>query len=109
MAKDGRALGDLLSDLPPVISTPEIRIDCPDELKFRVVKDAAQIIARSALEVTDIDGIRALFDGGWGLLRASNTQPVLVSRFEGRDTETVLRIRAVIEDAVACVRGNAGA
>jgi len=109
MAREGRALGDLLSDLPPVVSTPEIRIDCPDELKFRVVEDAAGIIARSALDVTDIDGIRARFDGGWGLLRASNTQPVLVLRFEGRDMETMLKIRSVIEDAVARARGNAGA
>ncbi|MCL2103242.1 MAG: phosphomannomutase/phosphoglucomutase, partial [Syntrophorhabdaceae bacterium] len=64
MAKEERSLSALLSDLPLVVSTPEIRIDCPDELKFRVVDDVAATVAPQALEVIDIDGIRALFDGG---------------------------------------------
>ena len=101
IAKEGRALSNLLSDLPPVVSTPEIRVDCPDEQKFRVVENVAAAVAPMALQVIDIDGIRALFDGGWGLVRASNTQPVLVMRFEGRDNETVERIRAIMEDAIA--------
>ena len=109
MAKEKRTLGELLSDLPPVVCTPEIRKDCPDELKFRVVKNAAAIIAPLALDVVDIDGIRAMFDGGWGLVRASNTQPMLVLRFEGRDEEAVLKIRAVMEDAIARACAEAGA
>jgi len=109
MAKEGRALGTLLSDLPFVVSTPEIRIDCPDELKLRVVERVAAAVAPLALQVIDIDGMRALFDGGWGLVRASNTQPVLVLRFEGRDNETVQRIRVIMEDAIALARSEVGA
>ncbi len=109
MAKEGRPLSALLADLPPVVSTPEIRIDCPDEVKFRVVEDVAAAVAPLAREVIDVDGIRALFDGGWGLVRASNTQPVLVLRFEGRDGAAVSRIRAVMEGAVSRARAAAGA
>jgi len=109
MAKERRPLSELLSDLPPVVSTPEIRVDCPDELKFRVVEMVAEMVAPQAREVIDVDGIRALFDGGWGLVRASNTQPVLVLRFEGRDEAAVARIRALMEGAVARARAAAGA
>ena len=108
MAKAGRPLSALLADLPPVVSTPEIRIDCPDEVKFRVVKDVAAAVAPLAREVIDVDGIRALFDGGWGLVRASNTQPVLVLRFEGRDDAAVSRIRSMMEGAVSRARAAAG-
>ncbi len=109
MAKESRPLSALLADLPPVVSTPEIRIDCPDEVKFRVVKEVAAAVAPLAKEVIDVDGIRALFDGGWGLVRASNTQPILVLRFEGRDEETVGRIRALMEKAVSRAREAVGA
>jgi phosphomannomutase/phosphoglucomutase len=109
LAKADAPLSALLADLPPVVSTPEIRIDCPDEIKFRVVREVAGIVAPQAREVIDVDGIRALFDGGWGLVRASNTQPVLVLRFEGRDEETVSRIRGLMEAAVARARSAAGA
>jgi len=109
MAKEERALSALLSDLPLVVSTPEIRIDCPDELKLRVVESVAAAVAPLALQVIDIDGMRALFDGGWGLVRASNTQPVIVLRFEGRDNETVQRIRVIMEDAIALARSEVGA
>jgi phosphomannomutase/phosphoglucomutase len=108
LAKEGRPLSALLADLPPVVSTPEIRVDCPDEIKFRVVEKVAEIVAPQALEVIDVDGIRALFDGGWGLVRASNTQPVLVLRFEGRDEAAVARIRGVMESAVARARAGTG-
>lgn len=109
LAKEGRPLSALLSDLPPVASTPEIRVDCADELKFRVVEEVARIVAPQAREVIDVDGIRALFDGGWGLVRASNTQPVLVLRFEGRDEAAVRRIRGVVEGAVERARSAVGA
>jgi phosphomannomutase/phosphoglucomutase len=108
LAKERRPLSALLTDLPPVVSTPEIRVDCPDEIKFRVVERVAEIVAPAAREVIDVDGVRALFDGGWGLVRASNTQPVLVLRFEGRDEAAVARIRGVMESAVARARAGAG-
>ncbi len=106
LAREERPFSALLSDLPPVVSTPEIRVDCPDDLKFRLVERAAGEIRAVAREVIEVDGIRALFDGGWGLVRASNTQPVLVLRFEGRDRETVDRIRDVVEGAVERARAS---
>ncbi|HEY5997246.1 MAG TPA: phosphomannomutase/phosphoglucomutase [Candidatus Deferrimicrobiaceae bacterium] len=94
-------LSGMLAGLPAVVATPEIRIDCPDEKKFAVVSKVASIVGPLAKSVIDVDGVRALFDGGWGLVRASNTQPVLVLRFEGKDQGTVDRIRGIMEAAVA--------
>jgi phosphomannomutase/phosphoglucomutase len=85
-------LGALLADVPRMVSTPEIRMDCPDERKFQVVAGLAEEFKKDH-EVIDIDGARVLFEGGWGLVRASNTQPVLVLRFEARDEETLEEIR----------------
>ena len=72
----------LLSDLPASFSTPEIRVDCPDEIKFRVVEESKAKFISLGLKVNTIDGARIDFGDGWGLVRASNTQPVLVFRFE---------------------------
>jgi phosphomannomutase/phosphoglucomutase len=88
---------ELLRDIPDAVSTPEIRFPCEEAGKFRLVEMFARSLGDhmessadpAILEVIDIDGVRARFDGGWGLLRASNTQPVLVMRFEGTDTEKV--------------------
>jgi phosphomannomutase/phosphoglucomutase len=74
-------LSPLLADIPKTFTTPEIRVDCPDDRKFDVVEQAAQHFARR-YDVVTIDGVRITFADGWGLLRASNTQPVLVMRFE---------------------------
>jgi len=106
LAHSNRPLSEMLSDLPPVVATPEIRVTCPDEHKFRVVERVAEIVRPQAREVIDVDGVRALFDGGWGLVRASNTQPVLVLRFEGTDSETVEKVRTVMENAVETAKSD---
>jgi phosphomannomutase/phosphoglucomutase len=106
IAGSDRPLSEMLSDLPPVVSTPEIRVECPDEIKFRVAERVAEIVRPQAREVIELDGVRAVFDGGWGLVRASNTQPVLVLRFEGTDRETLTRIRTVMEKAVETARAG---
>jgi phosphomannomutase/phosphoglucomutase len=106
IAGSDRPLSEMLSDLPPLVSTPEIRVECPDEIKFLVAEKVAEIVRPQAREVIDLDGVRAVFDGGWGLVRASNTQPVLVLRFEGKDRETVEQIRAVMEKAVETARAG---
>lgn len=95
-----QALSSLLADVPPTVSTPEIRRECSDRTKFEVV---AQLIERFKANhrVIDVDGARILFEGGWGLVRASNTQPVLVLRFEARDAQTLRRIQSEVETAVA--------
>ncbi len=100
------ALSSLLADLPRTFSTPEIRFDCPDDLKFRVVEGMRQLyddrkgLAVPPREVITVDGIRAVFRSGWGLLRASNTQPVLVMRFEAEDETSLHGIRSLMEEQV---------
>ena len=100
LAKTGRPLSTLLADLPPTVSTPEIRVDCPDEVKFQVVEEAKKQLAREH-KIIDIDGVRVLFPEGWGLIRASNTQPALVLRFEATSEAALQRIREVVESQVA--------
>jgi phosphomannomutase/phosphoglucomutase len=80
------SLSELLNDLPTTFSTPEIRVDCPDEKKFDVVKKVANDLKKD-YKTIDIDGARVVFEHGWGLVRASNTQPVLVLRFEADSQE----------------------
>jgi phosphomannomutase/phosphoglucomutase len=89
-------LSSLLADLPPMVNTPEIRVPCPDDRKFQVVKRLVEDFSRDH-EVIDVDGARVLFPDGWGLVRASNTQPVLVMRFEARSPEALERIRMQVE------------
>lgn len=90
-------LKDLLADIPKMVNTPEIRIDCPDDKKFKVVAGLVDEFKKD-YEVIDVDGARVLFDGGWGLIRASNTQPVLVLRFEARDKNRLEEIRNIFDD-----------
>jgi phosphomannomutase/phosphoglucomutase len=85
----------LLADLPRTYATPEMRVDCPDELKFGVVEKAAAHFG-ARYTVNSIDGVRIAFADGWGLLRASNTQPVLVLRFEATSPEALERYRAEV-------------
>jgi phosphomannomutase/phosphoglucomutase len=87
-------LETLLADIPEMVSTPEIRIDCSDERKFKVVADLVQAFKQD-YEVIDVDGARVLLDGGWGLIRASNTQPALVLRFEASDGKRLEEIRGL--------------
>ncbi len=92
-----------LQDLPPVFSTPEIREDCPDEIKFDIVDRVTDMMMNDGYEVATIDGARITFDDGWGLVRASNTQPVLVLRFESGTQKGLLdyerTVRKYIEKA----------
>jgi phosphomannomutase/phosphoglucomutase len=85
----------LLEGVPATVSTPEIRIDCPDEVKFKVVEKVKE--AFKGYDVIDIDGVRVNFDDGWGLIRASNTQPALVTRFEAKNPDALNRIREFVE------------
>ncbi|HZO82569.1 MAG TPA: phosphomannomutase/phosphoglucomutase [Candidatus Binataceae bacterium] len=96
VSREGRGLAELLADLPKSHFTPEIRLDCPDDRKFEIVRKAAEYF-RGRYDVIDIDGARVNFPGGWGLVRASNTQPALVMRFEARDEKTLGEIRALFE------------
>lgn len=86
--------------LPKTVTTPEIRFDCPDEVKFEVVRNAARQL-RARYPTVDVDGVRVLFPEGWGLVRASNTQPVLVMRFEAATPQLLARYRDEVETVVA--------
>ncbi|MBI3581812.1 MAG: phosphomannomutase/phosphoglucomutase, partial [Nitrospinae bacterium] len=86
-----------LADVPPMHSTPEIRVDCPDDLKFGIVKELVEYY-RAKYEVVDIDGVRINFGGGWGLVRASNTQPVLVLRFEAKSPQDLERYKKEVRE-----------
>ena len=97
VARDGRKLSEMVAEFPKYVSTPEIRIEVTEENKFDIVKNAVAHF-RKAHEVINVDGARVLFDGGWGLLRASNTQPVLVARYEARTQEQLEGIRATMEE-----------
>ncbi len=92
VADSEKKLSDLLKDIPEYYSTPEIRIECPDEEKFRVVEEVKDYF-KQKYDTIDIDGVRVVFPDGWGLLRASNTQPVLVLRFEGKSEEKLKEIK----------------
>ena len=81
LGRTGQRIDQLLADLPPAFATPEIRVDCPDAVKFAVVAAALEHF-RARHDVVDVDGVRVRLPHGWGLIRASNTQPVLVLRFE---------------------------
>jgi phosphomannomutase / phosphoglucomutase len=89
-----------VAEFPQYVSTPEIRVDVTEETKFDIVERAVEHFSRDH-EVIDVDGVRVLFDGGWGLLRASNTQPVLVMRFEARTAERLDEIREIMEHGCA--------
>ncbi len=97
VSRTSSSLSDLLSDIPQTFSTPEIRIPCPDEKKFDVVNKAKSYF-KSHYDTIDIDGIRVEFPDGWGLVRASNTQPVLVLRFEASSEQRLQEIKALIEN-----------
>jgi phosphomannomutase/phosphoglucomutase len=96
VSESGRTIEELLADVPRFVSTPEIRVDCPDDRKFAIVDDAVRHFSRDR-QVVSVDGARVLFGDGWGLIRASNTQPVLVVRFEARTPERLQAIRDEME------------
>jgi phosphomannomutase/phosphoglucomutase len=106
LAETGKTIPELLEGIPPTFSTPEIRVDCPDEMKFDVVASAKVLFLEKGLQVIDVDGARIVFPDGWGLVRASNTQPVLVLRYEAETEERLAEIRDLVEGVIS--RAQAG-
>ena len=101
-------LSSLLHDLPSKVSTPEIRIDCPDAEKFGIVEAAKQYFADEGYVMNTVDGMRLYHAGGWALLRASNTQPALVLRYEADDDASLQALRALLEGWLNQKGGNCG-
>jgi phosphomannomutase/phosphoglucomutase len=106
LARTGKTIDALLADLPPAHNTPEIRIDCPDAVKFQIAERVRDRFRAAGYEIIDVDGVRVRFPHGWGLLRASNTQPVLVTRFEAESPAQLEEYQRTVEDAVAAVRAE---
>ncbi len=96
LGDSGKRVDELLADVPRFVSTPELRVECPDDRKFAIVA-AAQAHFAKHREVIAVDGARILFGDGWGLIRASNTQPILVMRFEALTEARLAEIRAEVE------------
>jgi phosphomannomutase / phosphoglucomutase len=105
LSKTGKRISELLADVPTTFNTPEIRVDCPDEEKFDLVRRVTDYFRRKH-DVIDIDGVRVLYPDGWGLVRASNTQPALVLRFEAPTEPRLAEIRAEVEGVLE--RAKAG-
>ena len=97
IANSGKSLSALLADLPKAVSTPELRVDCPDDKKFAIAAKATEYF-RQHYDVIDVDGARIKFSDGWGLIRASNTQPALVLRFEASSEEKLNEYRSLVEN-----------
>lgn len=103
LSYETKPLSALLADVPKTFSTPELRADCPEEEKFDLVK-RAQDHFRKKHKIVDVDGVRVLFDDGWGLIRASNTQPILVLRFEAKTKKRLDEIQKYIEGELERLR-----
>ncbi len=98
-----KTIAELLEGVPATVVTPEIRVDCPDEVKFSLVEKVKEHF-RENYSIIDVDGVRVIFDHGWGLVRASNTQPALVLRFEADTAEQLNEYRETVEETVARLR-----
>lgn len=100
IAANDHTVEEMLADVPHFYATPEIRVDCPDDEKFQAVARMTEYF-REKYDVIDVDGVRVLFGDGWGLVRASNTQPVLVLRFEAKTPERLEAIKQEMLDKLA--------
>lgn len=97
LADTGKTIPELLEGIPITATTPEIRVPCPDEIKFDLVEKVKRHFMDNGYKIIDIDGVRVVFPDGWGLLRASNTQPILVLRYEACTPERLDDIRGIME------------
>jgi phosphomannomutase / phosphoglucomutase len=108
VSRTPRPVSTLLADVPRTYSTPEIRFDCPEDKKFELVRRAQAFFA-SRHEAVTVDGVRVVFPDGWGLVRASNTQPLLVLRFEADTPERLEEIRRLVQGKVEELKAELGA
>jgi phosphomannomutase/phosphoglucomutase len=102
LSRTDQPLSSLLADVPKTFSTPELRVDCREEIKFEVVR-RAQAFFTKGYEAITVDGVRVVFPDGWGLVRASNTQPILVLRFEATTAARLAEIRTLVEARVTAI------
>lgn len=101
LSKANEPISALLADVPKYYATPETRIGCPEEYKQKVIDVLIDRFRRKGYEIIDVDGLRVQFPEGWGLVRASNTQPVLVARCEGRTPKALRAIARELKEALS--------
>jgi phosphomannomutase/phosphoglucomutase len=104
VSKASGPLSTLLSDLKHMESTPEIRFDCPEQVKFQIAREAQAAFSEYNVDTTD--GVRITFDKGWGLVRASNTQPVLVMRFEAESPELLEQYESLVRERIEGIKAR---
>jgi phosphomannomutase/phosphoglucomutase len=104
MSKHAGPLSSLLEGLKPMVSTPEMRVDCPEAIKFKIAEQAQSAFKEYTIDT--IDGVRVSFDRGWGLVRASNTQPVLVLRFEAESAELLETYKKIVVDRIEGIKAS---
>mgnify|MGYP003773804453 CR=1 FL=1 len=104
LARTGQTIPQLLEDVPRTFVTPEIRVGCPDEIKFQLVEKVRDHLRRAGHSIIHVDGVRICLADGWGLLRASNTQPALVLRFEARTRQRLDEVRGLVEQVLEISR-----
>lgn len=107
LTREGDSIRELLSDVPETFATPELRRDCPEDIKFEIPGFVAEYF-EDDFEVSTVDGARVKFENGWGLVRASNTQPKIVLRAEGLSEEQRDTYLERLEEAVAWAKGEIG-
>lgn len=107
LSRRGKRIDELLADLRKTFTTPEIRLDCPDHVKFAVVERAIEYF-RARYDIIDVDGVRVTLPHGWGLIRASNTQPAVVLRFEADSQSALDEYRRQFEDVLSGIRAELG-
>jgi phosphomannomutase / phosphoglucomutase len=94
-------LSEIMVKMPKYYSTPEIRVHAPEEKKFIIVKEVTEEFQKQKYDVITVDGARVQFGDGWGLIRASNTEPALILRFEAKTPERLKEIEKTIKDMLA--------
>src|SRR6185503_14652522 len=107
LTHEPRKLSELLADVPKTFSTPELRVDTVEEKKFRIVEKAKEHLRAAGHQLIDVDGVRVTFPDGWGLIRASNTGPILVVRYEARTKERLAEIQKLIEGVLDRAKAEA--
>jgi phosphomannomutase/phosphoglucomutase len=109
LTHEDRPLSQLLADVPKTFSSPELRVATVEEKKFELVRRCTEALKKAGHRCIDVDGVRVTFPDGWGLIRASNTQPILVVRYEANTKDRLAEIQKLIEDTIATVRKEVGA
>jgi len=97
LSKTDKSFSDLIGEMPKLVATPEIILSAPDEDKFQIIKALGEKLAKD-YPIVDVDGARAVFDKGWGLVRASNTQPAITLRFEAYTQDAIVRYMHLFND-----------